>query len=310
MCNERTEERGILESLLHLHIVDRDDDAELRRSSQIFHVEEIDIDQVNVELSDTLPVSFARNHGVLPLWDEGRQIKVAISNPSNLSGFDALSMFFDKPIEAVATNETILMDAINKVFDRRAAADQVMSDIADEQVISGEEGIDQIDIDIIDADDEAPIIRLVNAILNQAVKARASDIHIEPFDRHIAVRFRVDGVLSEILQPPKKFHASISSRIKVMAGLDIAEKRIPQDGRIKIKVAGKDIDIRLWTVPTNFGERLCDSINPTCFRTYLILAWTRVLGMVGSYSRKLRSYHYGSGGSGKTVFICVLGKDK
>ena len=92
--------------------------------------------------------------------------------------------------------------------------------------------------------------------LTKRLKARASDIHIEPFDRHIAVRFRIDGVLSEILEPPKKFHASISSRIKVMAGLDIAEKRIPQDGRIKIKVAGKDIDIRLSTVPTNYGERL------------------------------------------------------
>ena len=84
----------------------------------------------------------------------------------------------------------------------------------------------------------------------------ASDIHIEPFDRHIAVRFRIDGVLSEILQPPKRFHASVCSRIKVMAGLDIAEKRIPQDGRIKIKVAGKEIDIRLSTVPTSHGERL------------------------------------------------------
>ena len=130
-----------------------------------------------------------------------------------------------------------------------------MSDIEDEQVISGEEGIDQIDIDIIDADDEAPIIRLVNAILNQAVKARASDIHIEPFDRHIAVRFRIDGVMSEILQP-QKFHASISSRIKVMSR-HCGKARIPQDGRIKIKVAGKDIDIVfLHGLPTNFGERL------------------------------------------------------
>ena len=94
-----------------------------------------------------------------------------------------MTMFFEQPLTPIATSREILSDAINKVFDRRAAADQVMSDIEDEQVISGEEGIDQIDIDIIDADDEAPIIRLVNAILNQAVKARASDIHIEPFDR-------------------------------------------------------------------------------------------------------------------------------
>ena len=142
-----------------------------RRLSQTFlWLDSIDIDQVDVELSDALPVSFARNHGVLPLWEDNHTIKIAISKPSDFDGFDALRMFFDKPIEAIATDETILIDAINKVFDRRAAADQVMSDIADEQVISGEEGFDQIDIDIIDADDEAPIIRLVNAILNQAVK--------------------------------------------------------------------------------------------------------------------------------------------
>jgi general secretion pathway protein E len=131
-----------------------------------------------------------------------------------------------------------------------------MGEIENEEIGISDDIDDLENIDIIDADDEAPIIRLVNAILSQAVKARASDIHIEPFERHIAVRFRVDGGLREILQPQKRFHASISSRIKVMAGLDIAEKRIPQDGRIKIKVAGRDIDIRLSTVPTSHGERL------------------------------------------------------
>jgi general secretion pathway protein E len=258
-ATQTAEDRGVSvgDALIQMHLIDQSDVLQAQAAlADIPWVDSIDIDQIDVELSDALPVSFARNHGVLPLWEDNDTIKIAISRPSHFDGFDALRIFFDKPIEPLATNDTILIDAINKVFDRRAAADQVMSDIADEQVISGEEGFDQIDIDIIDADDEAPIIRLVNAILNQAVKARASDIHIEPFDRHIAVRFRIDGVLSEILEPPKKFHASISSRIKVMAGLDIAEKRIPQDGRIKIKVAGKDIDIRLSTVPTNYGERL------------------------------------------------------
>ncbi len=219
-------------------------------------VEELDVDNIDVEISLDVPVSFAKGRLMLPLWTEQANVVVGISNPFDLDGLDAIRMALDKPIEPIMVPEQILLDAINKVFDRRAAADQVMSDIADERVISGEEDIDKIDIDIIDADDEAPIIRLVNAILNQAVKARASDIHIEPFDRHISVRFRIDGVLSELLQPPKRFHASICSRIKVMAGLDIAEKRIPQDGRIKIKVAGRDIDIRLSTVPTSHGERL------------------------------------------------------
>ncbi|MGC6417254.1 MAG: type II secretion system ATPase GspE [Bradymonadia bacterium] len=248
---------GLADAMVHLQMVEATDIARATTLCLgLEWLEGIDIESVDFELSDSLPVSYARGKRVLPLWRRNDAVAVALSDPYDLSSLDAVRVALKQPVIPVILPEQIVVDAINKVFDRRAAADQVMSDIADEQVISGAEGIDQIDIDIIDADDEAPIIRLVNAILNQAVKARASDIHIEPFDRHIAVRFRVDGVLSEVLQPPKRFHASICSRLKVMSGLDIAEKRIPQDGRIKIKVAGKDIDIRLSTVPTSHGERI------------------------------------------------------
>ncbi len=258
-ARETATERGIAltDAMLHLQMVDTNDVAKATSLSLgLEWRDELDIETVDFELSDSLPVSFARNKLILPLWQHENLVTVGLADPLDLASLDAVRIALRQPVVPVVVPEQTMLDAINKVFDRRAAADQVMSDIADEQVISGAEGIDQIDIDIIDADDEAPIIRLVNAILNQAVKARASDIHIEPFDRHIAVRFRVDGVLSEVLQPPKRFHASICSRLKVMSGLDIAEKRIPQDGRIKIKVAGKDIDIRLSTVPTSHGERL------------------------------------------------------
>lgn len=255
MAEER--EMSLEDSLLHLQIVER---GQLQSATAgllgLEFLDALDVDSIDGELSTDLPVSFAKGNLVLPLWRTEDAIRVAVSDPLDLDSLDALQIAYGEPLEPVVVPDQTLLDAINKVFDRRAAADQVMSDIADEQVISSEQTIDNIDIDIIDADDEAPIIRLVNAILNQAVKARASDIHIEPFERYISVRFRVDGVLSEILQPPKRFHASVASRIKVMAGLDIAEKRIPQDGRIKIKVAGRDIDIRLSTVPTSHGERL------------------------------------------------------
>ncbi len=255
MAEER--EMTLQESLLHLQIVER---VQLQSATAallgIEFLESLDVDAIDVELSTDLPVGFAKGNLMLPLWRTEDAILVAVADPLDLVSIDALQIAYGETLEPVVVPAQTLLDAINKVFDRRAAADQVMSDIADEQVISSEQTIDNIDIDIIDADDEAPIIRLVNAILNQAVKARASDIHIEPFERYISVRFRVDGVLSEILQPPKRFHASVASRIKVMAGLDIAEKRIPQDGRIKIKVAGRDIDIRLSTVPTSHGERL------------------------------------------------------
>jgi len=110
--------------------------------------------------------------------------------------------------------------------------------------------------DLLDADDEAPIIRLVNSLLFRAVKERASDIHINPEEKDISVRYRIDGVLREVIRPPKRFQASIASRIKIMGGLNIAEKRLPQDGRIRIKIAGKDVDVRLSTVPTAHGERI------------------------------------------------------
>ena len=110
--------------------------------------------------------------------------------------------------------------------------------------------------DLLDTDDEAPIIRLVNSLLFRAAKERASDIHIEPMERELLVRFRIDGVLQEIIKPPKRFQNSIVSRVKIMGQLNIAEKRLPQDGRIRIKLAGRDIDIRVSTIPTTHGERI------------------------------------------------------
>ncbi|HVE85915.1 MAG TPA: type II secretion system ATPase GspE, partial [Myxococcales bacterium] len=110
--------------------------------------------------------------------------------------------------------------------------------------------------DLLDTDDEAPIIRLVNSLLFRAAKERASDIHVEPMERELLVRFRIDGVLQEVIKPPKRYQSSILSRVKIMAQLNIAEKRLPQDGRIRIKLAGRDIDIRVSTIPTSFGERI------------------------------------------------------
>ena len=135
----------------------------------------------------------------------------------------------------VASSEAIL-GAINKVFDRRAAAEAVMEDIAETDAESAVHDLEEIQ-DIVDQDDEAPIIRLVNSVLNQAVKEKVSDIHIEPFEKFVSVRFRKDGVLYEVIQAPKRFQASIASRIKIMGDLNIAEKRLssgrthPDQGR-------------------------------------------------------------------------------
>ena len=219
---------------------------------------EIDLDRVNLDYSQSFRVVYAKEHKILPLWQEDGRLLVGIADPLTQNALSAFYRLFSEPIEPVLIPEQPLIDTINKVFDRRAAASQVIDEIDAEQVVDVDAGLNDIDIDIIDTDDEAPIIRLVNAILSDAIKDRASDIHIEPFEREISIRFRVDGVLKDAFStpPPKRFHAPVASRIKVMAGLDIAEKRIPQDGRIKLKVAGKEIDIRLSTLPTAHGERL------------------------------------------------------
>ena len=145
-----------------------------------------------------------------------------------------------------------IQDAINRVYERSTSnlVDNIGGEFDETFDLEGP-------IDILEAtEDDAPVIKFVNSILFRAVKEKASDIHIEPFEKEFVVRFRIDGVLYDIIRQPKRAHAAISSRVKVMGTLDIAEKRLPQDGRIKIKIAGKDVDIRLSTVPTNFGERL------------------------------------------------------
>jgi general secretion pathway protein E len=150
----------------------------------------------------------------------------------------------------------VVLDAINAAYDRAADEhDTIMQGLETEDLESVAHELEE-PADLLDADDEAPIIRLVNSLLFRAVKERASDIHINPEEKDISVRYRIDGVLREVIRAPKRFQASIASRIKIMGGLNIAEKRLPQDGRIRIKIAGKDVDVRLSTVPTNHGERI------------------------------------------------------
>ena len=213
-----------------------------------FKVEEIDPNVVK-----DLQINYAKHHEVLPCLETDHQVTVYVSNPFNFNVINDLHMIYKKEIKIICTTPTKLQDAINKVYEK--ANRNLVDSIEDETF---EENLDlEGPIDILDATaDEAPVIRFVNSIIFRAVKERASDIHIEPYERDVVYRFRINGVMTEILRQPKKTHAAVSSRIKVMARLDIAEKRLPQDGRIKIKIAGKDIDIRLSTVPVQAGERI------------------------------------------------------
>ncbi len=213
-----------------------------------FKVEDIDPNVVK-----DLSINYAKHHEVLPCLETDHQVTVYVANPFNFNVLNDLHMIFRKEIKIIVTTPIRIQDAINKVYEK--ANRNLVDSIEDETF---EENLDlEGPIDILDStSDEAPVIRFVNSIIFRAVKERASDIHIEPYERETVYRFRINGVMTEVLRQPKKTHSAVSSRIKVMARLDIAEKRLPQDGRIKIKIAGKDIDIRLSTVPIQSGERI------------------------------------------------------
>ena len=220
-------------------------------------LEEIDAEAIDPKIVADLSLSYARQNVALPLELHEHSLTLVVGDPLNTFVVDDMRVLFGVEVKVQLAAESVVLRAIHRVFDRRAAADQVVDDLAEADVGGIAVDLEDQVKDILDeGDDEAPIIRLVNSVLNQAIKDRASDIHIEPYEKTIAFRFRKDGVLKEIVRAPKKFQASIASRIKIMGNLNIAEKRLPQDGRIRIKIAGRDVDLRLSTVPTSFGERI------------------------------------------------------
>src|SRR5512137_924158 len=217
----------------------------------------IDAAEVPDDLARLVPINFAKTAHLLPLRREGDEILVAVADPLDTAAQDNLSVLLGAPLSPVVVPGAVIVDAINQVYDRTADRhDRLMEDLETTEDLESVAHELEEPADLLEADDEAPIIRLVNSLLFRAVKERASDIHINPEERDISVRFRIDGVLRDVIRPPKRYQASIGSRIKIMGGLNIAEKRLPQDGRIRIKIAGKDVDIRLSTVPTAHGERI------------------------------------------------------
>ncbi len=219
----------------------------------------LDMAQVDHEWIKKVPIHFARRYRILPIKVEEGSVLVAITDPLETMALDDLRLLLGIPVKPVLTTGTALLACLNRVYDEAASpagAEQVMEDMA------ASENLDQLaheldePQDLLDATDEAPIIRLVNSVLFQAVRQRASDIHFESFERGLVVRYRIDGVLYPVLTPPKHLQSRIIARLKIMAGLNIAEKRLPQDGRFAIRTAGKDVDLRVSVLPTSHGERV------------------------------------------------------
>jgi len=213
-------------------------------------------DEVAPDLVKQVPINFAKQARLMPLRRDGESVVVAMADPLDTGAVDNVRVLLGAQVTPLLVPTQSILDCINSVYDRaKNEAEELVGalEAGDLDTVAHELEEPQ---DLLDSSDEAPIIRLVNSLLFRAAKERASDIHIEPQEKDICVRFRVDGVLQEVIRPPKRFQNSIISRVKIMGGLNIAEKRLPQDGRIRVKLAGRDIDIRLSTTPTVYGERV------------------------------------------------------
>jgi general secretion pathway protein E len=205
---------------------------------------------------DRIAGSWGRQFLTVPVGGDDSHVLVATADPLNVEAIDQLRVCYERPIKVLVTSPEEVTKAINQI--RTSLMSDRSSNLADSDSKEDADDVSgQLKIDVTDSDDDdAPIIRYVNAIIFKASSERASDVHIEPYEDRLKVRFRVDGVLYDVASEDKSFQPAIISRVKVMAGLNIAEKRLPQDGRIGLKIAGKDVDIRVSTVPTQFGERI------------------------------------------------------
>ena len=220
------------------------------------YLPEIPASQVDRGLVSLIPINFAKQYTLIPLRERDGMAVIATADPLDFYALDDVRMLLGMDVEPAVARPQAILDAINLVYQRESgAAEQMMGGLGEQDLGALASELEEPQ-DLLDSADEAPIIRLINSLLYQAVKDRASDVHIEPFEKDLVVRYRIDGILYEILRPPKRLQSSIASRVKIMSGLNIAEKRLPQDGRIRIKIAGKDIDIRLSVVPTSWGERI------------------------------------------------------
>ena len=214
--------------------------------------------EVDPKIIKLIPPDVAVKHTVLPLKREGRTLTVAIADPNNVTAIEDIKFITRCDVFPVIAGEYTLRNAIEKYYQQSDAQLQtLLKDIeaADDDLEVVEEQTDE-DVKAQDLADDAPVVKLINGLLTDAVKRGASDIHIEPFEHEMRVRYRVDGVLHEVMKPPLKMRAALTSRIKIMAQLNIAERRVPQDGRIKLKFGAKVIDYRVSTLPVLFGEKI------------------------------------------------------
>src|SRR5213594_849800 len=253
------------ETLIKLGFVSEEDITECL--SQQFGVPSINLAHFEIDPSviKLIPNEVARKYNILPVNKTGATITIAMADPTNVFAMDDIKFMTGYNVEPVVASELGIKASIDNYYGTTSSLElkKVMEDLqqsesADLEVLEDEEELDMEAL--AESAEEAPVVKLVNLILTDAIKRGASDIHIEPYEKEYRVRFRIDGILYEIMNPPLKLKDAITSRMKIMAKLDISEKRLPQDGRIKIRLKvedrSRDMDFRVSSCPTLWGEKV------------------------------------------------------
>ena len=252
---EGSEDTAILEALVADHVVSPQQIADVL--AEEFNMETVDLLDVRVstEALEIVPFEMANRYKVVPLSVDGSEVELAIADPLDMDAIDSISHVLQRSVTCRVASLEDIDKAIHQYYEGAQASevDDIFSNVDDPDALPS-----QIELPTAEdaSEEEAPIIKYVHMVISEALRRRASDIHMEPLEKRFRVRYRIDGVLHEVENPPKRLQPSIVSRIKLMSNVSIAEKRVPQDGRINIKVGAKVIDLRVSTLPTAFGESI------------------------------------------------------
>ncbi|MBE6405781.1 MAG: type II secretion system protein GspE [Lentisphaerae bacterium] len=247
----------VIEALLKLELLD--EQALTNLLAEQYGLETFDLSQYYIpdEVLEVIPHDFIKQNQVVPIQADDDSVTVAMCDPANLEAIDSLSYSLKKDIHIVLAPKSQVENAIKSRFSSLSdSVDSFLTGVNTTGIEQMEHISNPLEADTVDAEDDAPIIRLASMIIVEAFKQRASDIHLEPMEKRYRIRYRIDGVLREVEAPPKYLQLNLTSRFKIMAKMDITEKRIPLDGRIQVKLGGKDIDLRVSSIPTTHGESI------------------------------------------------------